>query len=167
MVLSCAGPSQARQPIQGLNSSMVGTGYTPEGLALTYPTVDILSEMSWMKGPITNLDTWFEDYSQRRYGRQNPLASQAWKTIYADVFNSNRSDTSNVLTHLPDLNMTDDITYDPQVIVEGFDLMVFAVQYDPDIANQETFRYQFKTCLSGKGRSKKEKEEKAKENMCV
>jgi alpha-N-acetylglucosaminidase len=119
---------------------MVGTGFTQEGLALTYPTVDILSEMSWRKSPITNLDKWFEDYSTRRYGRQNPLASQAWKAIYADVFNSYRSDTSNVLTHLPDFNMTDDITYDKHVIVEGFDLMVFAVQHDPEIANQETFR---------------------------
>ena len=38
------GPFQARLPINGKNSSMVGTGYTMEGLDLTYPTVDLVNQ---------------------------------------------------------------------------------------------------------------------------
>jgi hypothetical protein len=36
------GPAKARLPINGINSTMVGTGYTMEGLDLTYPTVDLV-----------------------------------------------------------------------------------------------------------------------------
>jgi hypothetical protein len=52
---------------------MVGTGFTQEGLDLTYPTIDILTEMTWRKEPIENVSKWFEDYSNRRYGRQNQV----------------------------------------------------------------------------------------------
>jgi len=36
------GPSKARLPVNGKNSTMVGTGYTMEGLDLTYATVDLV-----------------------------------------------------------------------------------------------------------------------------
>jgi hypothetical protein len=32
-------------PIDGRNSTMIGTGYTMEGLDLTYPTVDLVSSV--------------------------------------------------------------------------------------------------------------------------
>ena len=40
------GPARARLPINGKNSTMVGTGYTMEGLALTYPTVDLVLSLN-------------------------------------------------------------------------------------------------------------------------
>ena len=42
------GPALARLPIQGRNSTMIGTGYTQEGLDLTYPTVDLVSKTNSM-----------------------------------------------------------------------------------------------------------------------
>ena len=120
---------------------MVGTGFTQEGLTLTYPTVDVLSEMSWRKGPILNLDKWFEEYSIRRYGRRNLFAVQAWKVLYPEVFNSPNSDTSNVLTRLPKFNMIDDIAYNKTAVVKGWHLIATAAEKDPDIVKQETFRF--------------------------
>jgi hypothetical protein len=58
---------------------MVGTGFTQEGLDLTYPTIDILTEMTWRKEPIENVSKWFEDYSSRRYGRQNQVLLEKQK----------------------------------------------------------------------------------------
>ena len=52
---------------------MVGTGLTQEGLDLTYATVDILMEMTWRTEPIADLDSWFEDFATRRYGRKNEV----------------------------------------------------------------------------------------------
>ena len=108
---------------------MVGTGFTQEGLTLTYPTVDVLSEMSWRKGPILNLDKWFEEYSIRRYGRRNLFAVQAWKVLYPEVFNS------------PKFNMIDDIAYNKTAVVKGWHLIATAAEKDPDIVKQETFRF--------------------------
>jgi len=83
------GPSKARQPIGGINSTMVGTGFTMEGLDLTYLTVDLvsnffmykirsykleikskskMSEMSWQRKPYENLPAWIDEYTCRRYG---------------------------------------------------------------------------------------------------
>ena len=39
------GPAKSRMSINGKNSTMVGTGYTMEGLDLTYPTVDLVIEL--------------------------------------------------------------------------------------------------------------------------
>ena len=41
------GPAHARMPIAGKNSTMVGTGYTMEGLDLTYITVDLVIAYSF------------------------------------------------------------------------------------------------------------------------
>ena len=67
------GPGESRLPIGDVNSSMVGTGLTQEGLDLTYATVDILMEMTWRTEPIADLDSWFEDFATRRYGRKNEV----------------------------------------------------------------------------------------------
>ena len=42
------------------NSSMVGTGFTMEGIHNSYVMYDLLSEMSWRREPISNLTQWFQ-----------------------------------------------------------------------------------------------------------
>jgi hypothetical protein len=72
-LMMSSGPAKSKLPIDGLNSSMVGTGFTQEGLDLTYATVDVLSEMSWRTEPIQDLEKWFEDFATRRYGRKSQV----------------------------------------------------------------------------------------------
>ena len=43
-----------------INSTMVGTGFAMEGIHNSYVMYDLLSEMSWRKQPISNLDNWFQ-----------------------------------------------------------------------------------------------------------
>ena len=76
------------------------------------------------------------------------MAVQAWKTLSSGVLNSSHSDTVNVLTRLPDLDLNDDFTYDPKDVNKTWDLIVMALNQDPDIASQETFRFkQNKICF--------------------
>ncbi|XP_012273678.1 alpha-N-acetylglucosaminidase [Orussus abietinus] len=67
------------------NSTMVGTGLTPEGINQNYVIYDLMMEMSYRKEPV-NLDEWFTKYSIIRYGSRNESAVKAWvqlgKTIY-------------------------------------------------------------------------------------
>ncbi len=69
------------------------------------------------------------------------MAAQAWKTLASGVLNSSHSDTVNVLTRLPDLDLQDDFTYDPKDVNQTWDLIVQALNQVPDIASQETFRF--------------------------
>ena len=41
-------------------SSMVGTGFAPEGIHNSYVMYDLLSEMSWRQKPIKDLTKWFQ-----------------------------------------------------------------------------------------------------------
>ena len=50
-------PFEARA-IEG--STMVGTGFTMEGIHNSYIMYDLMSEISWRTKPIEDLDAWFE-----------------------------------------------------------------------------------------------------------
>ena len=50
-------PSEARAMA---GSSMVGTGFTMEGIHNSYVMYDLMSEMSWRTEPIGDLDRWFQ-----------------------------------------------------------------------------------------------------------
>lgn len=60
-----------------LNSTMVGTGLTPEGINQNYVIYDLFSEMSWRNKSV-NLSKWFIKYSKRRYGKPNEAIEKAW-----------------------------------------------------------------------------------------
>ena len=50
-------PSEARAMA---GSSMVGTGFTMEGIHNSYVMYDLMSEMSWRTEPVGDLDRWFQ-----------------------------------------------------------------------------------------------------------
>ena len=50
-------PSEARAMA---GSSMVGTGFTMEGIHNSYVMYDLMSEMSWRTEPIGDLYRWFQ-----------------------------------------------------------------------------------------------------------
>ena len=96
-------PSEARA-MEG--SSMVGTGFTMEGIHNSYVMYDLMSEMSWRTEPIKDLDRWFQvpggyffhlfyefipvqAYGARRYGVENVLVAAALKLLSDSVYNVN------------------------------------------------------------------------------
>ncbi len=48
------------------NSTMIGTGMTPEGLANDYIGADLMTEISWRDAPVNNLTAWSSEYVRRR-----------------------------------------------------------------------------------------------------
>lgn len=68
------------------NSSMIGTGLTPEGINQNYIIYDFMSEMAWRKNP-ANLTAWFNQYSTRRYGKEDKNANKAWQLLKKSVYN--------------------------------------------------------------------------------
>ncbi|XP_050700043.1 alpha-N-acetylglucosaminidase-like isoform X2 [Eriocheir sinensis] len=68
------------------NSSMVGTGMTPEGIGSNYVIFDLMSEMSW-RSNIENVAEWAVQYARRRYGARNKKLEEAWKLLLASIYN--------------------------------------------------------------------------------
>ncbi len=99
-----------------------------------------MSEMTWRKGPVENLESWFDDYTTRRYGRPSPLAAQAWKNLIPEVLNSTLKETISILTEMPDTNLTDLLAYNIESVNDAWDLMVMAVETDPELGLQATFK---------------------------
>ncbi|XP_050508396.1 alpha-N-acetylglucosaminidase isoform X2 [Diabrotica virgifera virgifera] len=73
---------QARHSI---NSTMIGTGLTPEGINQNYVIYDLMTEQAWRKES-ANLTTWFENYALRRYGKSNAKINEAWQLLKNTVY---------------------------------------------------------------------------------
>ncbi|XP_063910098.1 alpha-N-acetylglucosaminidase-like isoform X1 [Zophobas morio] len=67
------------------NSTMIGTGLTPEGINQNYVIYELMTESAWRETP-ANLTTWFDDYSMRRYGLSDENAKQAWRILQGSVY---------------------------------------------------------------------------------
>ena len=123
-----------------MNRSMIGTGFTPEGLTDSYITTELISEMSWRQMPIKNQTLWIQNYLERRYGKHDEKALQAWMILAKNVLNS-KSDHFNqkvLLTLIPNLNRTDFTWYPFSDIVQALDLMISAAE-DPDLKDEPGF----------------------------
>ncbi len=70
------------------NSTMIGTGYTPEGLGNTYIGSEFLGEMSWRTEPVASLADWGEQYAARRFGHSSKLGGMAYNKTTTTIFSS-------------------------------------------------------------------------------
>jgi len=122
------------------NSSMVGTGFTPEGIHNSYVMFDLLSEMSWRKTPIADLTGWFQEYARRRYGSENILVAQAWKKLANSVYSSTvRNFHGHVLViRPPQLGIKDLTWYNITEVVNAWGLFVAASE---EFRGVETFEF--------------------------
>ena len=59
---------------------MVGTGLTPEGIDQNYVIYDLMTDVAWEPKPV-KLETWFTQYSARRYGRRERNVEEAWQIL--------------------------------------------------------------------------------------
>lgn len=127
-------------------STMVGTGLTPEGINQNYVIYELMNEMAYRKKPV-NLDKWFENYANRRYGdiKGNEHTVTAWKGFKNTVYNF--SDTRRirgkyVITIRPNLNFfpwrwynKDAFIYYWYVLLQARDLKRNSTLYRHDVVD--------------------------------
>ncbi|XP_066952464.1 LOW QUALITY PROTEIN: alpha-N-acetylglucosaminidase-like [Macrobrachium rosenbergii] len=62
------------------NSTLVGTGLTPEGINQNYVVYDLMNEMAWRTTP-PNMTIWTASYAARRYGTADQRLINAWQLL--------------------------------------------------------------------------------------
>jgi len=122
------------------NSSMVGTGFTMEGIHNGYVMFDLLSEAHWRKAPVPDAAAWLGDYSTRRYGEESREAGQAWTVLGRAVYNSSvRNYHGRVLVvRHPQLGMKDLTWYPVSDLVTAWQLLLAAA---PTFPGSPTFTH--------------------------
>ncbi|KOX75831.1 Alpha-N-acetylglucosaminidase, partial [Melipona quadrifasciata] len=110
------------------NSTMVGTGLTPEGINQNYVVYELMNEMAYRQEPV-NLDNWLEDYASRRYGAWNEYAVAAWKNLGRTVYNfsgTRKIRGKYVITRRPRLNLAPWNWYDSETFYHTWHLFLQA-----------------------------------------
>ncbi|KAJ2941166.1 hypothetical protein O0L34_g10400 [Tuta absoluta] len=108
------------------NSTMIGTGLTPEGIHQNYVVYDLMLESAWRKKPVEDLDTWVEEYAERRYGCT--LAGKAWRHLLRSVYSFNglnRIRGKYVITRRPSFKYLPWAWYKSHDLFEAFKEFVF------------------------------------------
>ncbi|KAK7919525.1 hypothetical protein WMY93_010809 [Mugilogobius chulae] len=123
------------------NSTMVGTGMTPEGIEQNPVIYELMSELAWRKEPV-NLAKWVSLYAIRRYGSTQENLGTAWKLLFASVYNCTvahyKNHNHSPLVHRPSFHMNTDLWYDPGQLIQAWKLLMDAA---PALMSKEPFRY--------------------------
>ncbi|PWS28601.1 alpha-N-acetylglucosaminidase [Pedobacter yonginense] len=136
------GPARVRSDAQ--SGKMVGIGLTPEGIEQNPVMYELMMENVWEEQPI-QLDSWLKGYAQRRYGKPNPQAEQAWdylrKSVYSDTL-TNGGPESIVCARPTFARSTRGVTtrfpYDHQDLAQAWKLLIQAA---PELGTAEGFQY--------------------------
>ncbi|XP_053394344.1 alpha-N-acetylglucosaminidase-like isoform X2 [Mercenaria mercenaria] len=91
------GPFNARKFV---NSTMIGTGLTPEGIFQNEVMYEIMNENAYAASP-RNLTEWFSDFARNRYGKYNQDADQAWQLLKHTVYNCTDTHSNGWVNVLP------------------------------------------------------------------
>ncbi|XP_072417238.1 alpha-N-acetylglucosaminidase [Chiloscyllium punctatum] len=131
------GPFEA---LSSPNSTMVGTGITPEGIEQNDVVYELMNEIGWCQKPL-NLTKWVMSYAQRRYGKKNDDAIAAWLLLFQSVYNNTsyrRDHNRSPLVHRPSLKLDTSLWYNKSDVYEAWRRMQAAAS---DLFFSETFRY--------------------------
>ncbi|XP_019409045.1 PREDICTED: alpha-N-acetylglucosaminidase [Crocodylus porosus] len=131
------GPSDARHfP----NSTMVGTGLTPEGIEQNDVMYELMNELGWRWEPL-DLPLWIANYAERRYGAKNARAIGAWQLLLHSVYNCSGpcvNHNHSPLVHRPSLRMNTELWYNKSDVYEAWHLLVGAAE---ELGASPLFRY--------------------------
>ncbi|XP_053309632.1 alpha-N-acetylglucosaminidase [Spea bombifrons] len=122
------------------NSTMVGTGLTPEGIEQNDMIYELMNEIGWRSEPL-NLTQWISSYADRRYGQKNSNARAAWQMLLSSVYNCTQNwkdHNHSPLVRRPSLKMNTEICYEQNDLFEAWRLMHAA---SSTMANSKTFLY--------------------------
>eukprot|EP01116_Phalansterium_solitarium_P014753 TRINITY_DN3255_c0_g1_i3.p1 TRINITY_DN3255_c0_g1~~TRINITY_DN3255_c0_g1_i3.p1 ORF type:complete len:411 (-),score=159.42 TRINITY_DN3255_c0_g1_i3:79-1311(-) len=138
----------ATGPIDDLaapGSTMVGIGATPEATEMMPPIFDLLFEMGW-RSKTFDLNVWFRNFAQRRYGVDSPSLAAATALMQEHVYNMqyNYGTTKNLCW----FENSPQVWIDPQnrvnnatAILQAFRLFITAAANNEVDATLSTFRY--------------------------
>ncbi|XP_054708484.1 alpha-N-acetylglucosaminidase-like [Uloborus diversus] len=124
------------------NSTMVGTGITPEGIETNDAVYELMNEIAWRKAP-ANLDEWLKQYTTRRYGHFSSNLLEAWKYLKKSVYNATvpyRNHGKYILIQRPSLKLKPYVWYDPKDVFAAWRLFVNASE-ELVISKQKLFRH--------------------------
>lgn len=136
------GPFNARN---FANSTMIGTGITPEGIEKNDVIFEFMNEMAWRKEPVDDLDQWLEYYATCRYGKNDSNLSEAWKLLRRSVYNATSAYINHgtyIMVSRPSLKRNPEVWYDPADVQAALKYFEKAAE-DPVLQKQETFRFDF------------------------
>ncbi|XP_077981235.1 alpha-N-acetylglucosaminidase-like isoform X2 [Glandiceps talaboti] len=135
------GPSEAQA---FTNSTMIGTGLTPEGINQNYVVYDFMNQMGWRNEPVANLQHWVKDYAHSRYGNMSQGAEKAWDILIKSVYNCtdrHKDHAKSIIIKRPSLKMQPDMWYKLQDVIDAWYSMVHGTKQERSLQNSETFRY--------------------------
>ncbi|XP_071967830.1 alpha-N-acetylglucosaminidase [Engystomops pustulosus] len=121
-------------------STMVGTGLTPEGIEQNDMIYELMNEIGWRSSPL-NLTDWISGYSTRRYGQRNLNAVTAWQLLLTSVYNCTqdwKDHNHSPLVRRPSLRMNIDVCYNDSYLFKAWKYMYLAA---PSLSKSSTFLY--------------------------
>ncbi|XP_029641945.1 alpha-N-acetylglucosaminidase isoform X2 [Octopus sinensis] len=134
------GPANARSPA---NSSMIGTGLSPEGIFQNYVMYEfLLDESMSMDSSVRNISKWISGYVSRRYGTTNQLIDSGWQLLRSSIYNCTTGISDGgwnvVYVQRPKVMIRKEVLwYDPEVLYSAWDHFVGSSMS----MNSSLFRY--------------------------
>ncbi|XP_074835361.1 alpha-N-acetylglucosaminidase [Carettochelys insculpta] len=122
------------------NSTLVGTGLTPEGIEQNDMIFELMNELGWSQGPL-DLHRWVADYAERRYGAKNAKAAGAWQLLLRSVYNCSGlciNHNHSPLVHRPSLRIATEVWYNQSDVYEAWRLLLAAAG---ELGASPTFLY--------------------------
>lgn len=122
------------------DSTMVGTGLTPEGIEQNDMIYELMNEIGWRSKPL-NLTEWISGYSTRRYGQKNSNALTAWQLLLTSVYNCSQNwkdHNHSPLVRRPSLKMNTEVCYNQSDLFEAWKFMCSAAS---SLSKSSTFLY--------------------------
>ncbi|WP_338106748.1 alpha-N-acetylglucosaminidase [Streptomyces coelicoflavus] len=105
-------------------SALAGIAYLPEGTGGNPVAYELFTELAWRTEPVDH-SGWFAAYAERRYGRPDPHAAQAWELLRTGPYSMPSGTWSeaqdSLFTARPRLTATSAASWSPG-----------AMRYDPD-----------------------------------
>ncbi|KAK6188714.1 hypothetical protein SNE40_004838 [Patella caerulea] len=123
-----------------VNSTMIGTGITPEGIFQNEVVYEFMNENAWRTEP-RNISQWISEYAQQRYGQFDINANKAWQILQRSVYAYNLSEKfhgKDGFIKRPKIKPRLTIWYKPSDLYQAWEYMVMA---SAQLKTNQLFRY--------------------------
>jgi|GEM_PF-1241182 len=130
-------------------SALDGVAILPEASGNNPVAMEFLAELPWHEGPV-DLDRWFDDYADARYGGVDPAARRAWRVLADTAYSipptgGRSSGHGGLFAATPSLSTTRPHTYAQAAF--AYDPAAFAktlpalLDVDPALRGSAAYRY--------------------------
>lgn len=146
------------------DSKLKGTALMPEGINNNPAAMEFFTELAWHDSPI-DMDEWFTQYANARYGGIDKHAQTAWKTISQTVYDLPANNSSEKATEMYSLEPSltaattgihyqDNLHYDKAKFEEALTEML---KVDPKLRDNSAYHFDLmditRQFLANKGRN--------------